>query len=120
MRDFETNKQRAYDTSYLDSYNAGNTAALTERNQPINEISALLSGSQVSMPNFTGTPSPGVAPTDYIGAVGQNLAQQNVGYQGNLQRALGINSGLFGLGSAALGSAGKVAAGGWGAGAGAA
>ncbi len=107
MRDFSTNRQRAYDQSYLDSYNAGNTAALTERNQPINEISALLSGSQVSMPNFTGTPSPGVAPTDVIGAQGQALAQQNVGYQGNLANTMGINSGLFGLGSAALGGWGR-------------
>lgn len=107
MRDFSTNKQRGYDTAYLDSYNAGNTAALTERNQPINEISALLSGSQVSMPNFTGTPSPGVAPTDVIGAQGQSLAQQNVGYQGQLATNMGINSGLFGLGSAALGGWGR-------------
>lgn len=117
MRDFSTNRQRGYDTAYLDSYNAGNQAALTERNQPINEISALLSGSQVSQPNFSGvnTPTPGVAPTDYLGAVGQSLAQQNVGYQGNLARNMGINSGLFGLGSAALGGGAKLAAGGWGA-----
>lgn len=110
MKDFSTNRQRAYDQSYLDSYNTGQQAALTQRNQPINEISALLSGSQVSMPNFGATPSPGVAPTDVIGAQGQSLAQQNVGYQGQLQRAMGINSGLFGLGSAALGGLGKVAA----------
>jgi len=107
MRDFSTNRQRAYDQSYLDSYGAGNQAALTERNQPINEISALLSGSQVSMPNFTGTPSPGVAPTDVIGAQGQALNQANVGYQGNLANSMGINSGLFGLGSAALGGWGR-------------
>lgn len=107
MKDFSTNRQRAYDQSYLDAYGAGNQAALTERNQPINEISALLSGSQVSMPNFTGTPSPGVAPTDVIGAQGQALAQQNVGYQGNLANTMGINSGLFGLGSAALGGWGR-------------
>lgn len=109
MRDFSTNKQRAYDQSYLDSYGAGNQAALTERNQPINEISALLSGSQVSMPNFSGvnTPTPGVAPTDVIGATGQSLAQQNVGYQGNLANTMGINAGLFGLGSAALGGWGR-------------
>lgn len=111
MRDFSTNKQRAYDQSYLDSYSAGNQAALTNRNQPINEISALLSGSQVSMPNFSGvnTPTPGVAPTDVIGAQGQALAQQNVGYQGNLANTMGINKGLFGLGSAALGGWGKAA-----------
>ncbi len=109
MKDFSTNRQRAYDQSYLDSYNTGQQAALTQRNQPINEISALLSGSQVSMPNFSGvnTPTPGVAPTDVIGAQGQSLAQQNVGYQGQLATNMGINSGLFGLGSAALGGLGK-------------
>ncbi len=107
MKDFSTNRQRAYDQSYLDSYNTGQQAALTQRNQPINEISALLSGSQVSMPNFGNTPSPGVAPTDVIGAQGQALAQQNVGYQGNLATNMGINSGLFGLGSAALGGLGQ-------------
>ncbi len=109
MKDFSTNRQRAYDQSYLDSYNTGQQAALTQRNQPINEVSALLSGSQVSMPNFGATPSPGVAPTDVIGAQGQSLAQQNVGYQGQLAQAMGINSGLFGLGSAALGGLGKFA-----------
>lgn len=103
MRDFSTNKQRAYDQSYLDSYNTAQQSALTERNQPLNEISALLSGSQVSMPNFGSTPTPGVAPTDYLGAVNQSLAQSNLGTQMQAQRNAGINSGLFGLGSAALG-----------------
>lgn len=106
-QDFSTNRQRAYDQSFLDSYNTGQQAALTQRNQPINEITALMSGSQVSQPNFGATPAPGVAPTDYIGAVGQNLAQQNVGYQGQLATNMGINSGLFGLGSAALGGWGR-------------
>lgn len=115
MRDFSTNKQRAYDTAYLDSYNAGNTAALTERNQPINEISALLSGSQVSQPNFTNTPTPGVAPTDYIGAVNQSLAQQNVGFNAENQRYMGMMNGLFGLGKTALGAS---SLGGWGGGGG--
>lgn len=114
QKDFSNQRQSAYDQSYLDSYNTGQQAALTQRNQPINEISALLSGSQVSMPNFSGvnTPSPGVAPTDVIGATGQSLAQQNVGYQANVATNQGINSGLFSLGSAALG-AGGTALGGW-------
>lgn len=103
MRDFSTNRQRGYDQSYLDAYNAANTSALTERNQPINEISALLSGSQVSQPGFQSTPTPGVAPTDVIGAQQQSLNQQNLGYQGQLAQNQGMMSGLFGLGSAALG-----------------
>jgi hypothetical protein len=103
MRDFSTNRQRAYDQSYLDSYNTAQQSALTERNQPINEITALMSGSQVSNPSFGSTPSPGVAPTDYLGAVQQNLNQQNLGYQAQVNSNQGMMSGLFGLGSAALG-----------------
>lgn len=103
MRDFSTNRQRGYDQSYLDAYGAANTAALTERNQPINEISALLSGSQVSQPNFQSTPSPGVAPTDVIGANQQSLNQQNLGFNAQVAQNQGLMSGLFGLGSAGLG-----------------
>lgn len=103
MRDFSTNRQRAYDTSYLDAYNTGNQSALTERNQPINEIAALLSGSQVSQPDFKGTPTPGVAPTDVIGAQAQSLAQSNVGTNAALTQQQGLYNGLFGLGKTALG-----------------
>jgi hypothetical protein len=90
----------------------GAQEALTERNQPINEISALLSGSQVSQPNFTNTPQPGVAPTDVIGAQQQSLNQQNVGYNAQVAQNQAMTNGLFGLGSAALG-AGGMALGGW-------
>ena len=103
MQDFSTNRQRAYDQSYLDSYNTAQQSALTERNQPINEITALMSGSQVSNPTYGSTPSPGVAPTDYLGAVQQSLNQQNLGYQAQVNQNNGLMSGLFGLGKTALG-----------------
>jgi hypothetical protein len=96
-------KNDAYNQLYLSGRGQGAQEALTERNQPINEISALLSGSQVSQPGFTNTPTPGVAPTDVIGANQQSLNQQNVGYQGQLASNNAMMSGLFGLGSAALG-----------------
>lgn len=102
MKNFSTDRQRAYDQSYLDSYNAGNQAALTERNQPINEITALMSGSQVQQPGFVNAPTPGVAPTDVIGAQQQALNQQNVGFNAQNQRYNGMMSGLFGLGTAGL------------------
>jgi endosialidase-like protein len=96
-------KNDAYNQLYLTGRGQGAQEALTERNQPINEISALLSGSQVSQPGFTNTPTPGVAPTDVIGAQQQSLNQQNVGYQGQLAQNNAMMSGLFGLGSAGLG-----------------
>lgn len=101
--DFSNQRQKAYDQSYLDSYNTAQSSSLAERNQPINEITALLSGSQVSNPTAAQTPNVGVAPTDVIGANQQALNQQNVGYQGALQQNMGLMSGLFGLGSAGLG-----------------
>lgn len=76
---------------------------MTQRNQPINEISALLSGSQVSQPNFAQTPTPGVAPTDVVGAQQQALNQQNVGFNAQVAQNSALNSGLFGLGKTALG-----------------
>lgn len=77
VQDFETNRTNAYNKMFLDSYGQANTAALTERNQPINEITALLSGSQVSQPNWAGTPQTSVAPTDVAGPIYSS-------YQGNL------------------------------------
>jgi hypothetical protein len=109
---FSQNKNDAYNQLYLSGRGQGAQEALTERNQPINEISALLGGSQVSQPSFTNTPSPGVAPTDVIGAQQQSLNQQNVGYQGQLAQNNAMMSGLFGLGSSAFGAAG-TALGGW-------
>lgn len=78
--------------------------ALTQRNQPINEITALLSGSQVSQPNFTGTPQTNVAGTDIAGLTMDAykygpLAQ----YQAEQQNKQAMMGGLFGLGGAALG-----------------
>ena len=110
MSDFSTQRQSAYNQSYLDAYKMAEGSALTQRNQPINEISALLSGSQVSQPSYVTTPTPGVAPTDVIGANQMALNQQNVGYNAQVQRALGINSGLFGLGKTAA----TAGFGGWG------
>jgi hypothetical protein len=72
--------------------------ALATRNQPINEITALMSGSQVSNPAQMSGPSPqtGVAGVDYTGLVNQK-------YQAELQQSQGMMGGLFGLGSALIG-----------------
>lgn len=98
---FDQSKNDAYNQLYLSGRGQGAQEALTQRNQPINEISALLSGSQVSQPNFNNTPQVGVAPTDYIGATGQSLAQSNVGFNAAQQRYMGMMNGLFGLGKTA-------------------
>jgi len=74
---------------------------LTQRNQPINEITALLSGSQVSMPQFTSTPQSGVAGTDYAGMVRDKYAgDMNIWQQKNANNQA-LMGGLFGLAGAA-------------------
>jgi hypothetical protein len=74
--------------------------ALGNRNQPLNEITALLSGSQVSNPTtgYTSTPQAQVGGVDYTGLVSNNYKTQAAASSA----ALG---GLFGLGGT-IGSAG--------------
>ncbi len=107
-RDFSDQRQRGYDQAYLDTYKTATANALAERNQPINEITALMSGSQVSNPAFQNTPSPGVAPTDVIGAQQQSLNQSNVGFNAQVAQNNALMSGLFGLGGNALKAAAFV------------
>jgi hypothetical protein len=94
------------------------------RNQPINEITALMSGGQVSQPNFINTPQSNVAPVDYMGAVNNNFNARTQQYnadqqrQGALYGALGSMAGTIGgmalggpMGASLGGSLGGWAAG---------
>ena len=72
------------------------------RNQPINEISALLSGSQVSMPGVQMYQPQGAATTDVAGLINQNYAQQQANYQSQLASQQSLLGGLFGLGASAI------------------
>ena len=74
--------------------------ALTQRNQPLNEIGALMSGSQVSMPQFGGTQQPALPTVDYAGLVNENYNQQMQAYQQKNAARQNVLGGLFGLGSA--------------------
>lgn len=73
---------------------------LAQRNQPINEISALLSGSQVSQPNFVGTPQASVGAPDYTGLVSQNYQAQLGAWNAQNQANSSMMGGLFGLAAA--------------------
>ncbi|WP_411196016.1 tail fiber domain-containing protein, partial [Rhizobium sp.] len=57
MGDFSTRKQAASDQYLGDMYSNAQNSILTERNQPLNEISALMSGSQVHQPSYVNTPT---------------------------------------------------------------
>ena len=72
--------------------------AMATRNQPINEITALLSGSQVSNPGQMSNPMPqvGVGGVDYTGLVQDK-------YKSDVANHQGMMGGLFGIGSSIAG-----------------
>jgi Chaperone of endosialidase len=77
-----------------------------QRNQPINEISALLSGSQIQQPSFMQTPQGQIPTTDVANLINQNFAQQFGNYQQQVSQQNALIGGLFGaagnIGAAAL------------------
>lgn len=93
---FQQSRNDAYNQMLLQGRSQAVNEMLTQRNQPINEVTALMSGGQVAQPNFVNTPSTNVGGVDYSGLVNNQFNAQNQQYQSQL-------GGLFGLGSAALG-----------------
>lgn len=106
-----TQEQDANNRSQNDAYNQlilsgqqqGVGNILAQRNQPINEITALMSGSQVSNPSYVNTPQSSVAPVDVGGIYNNAYANQLQGYGIQQQGQNAMLGGLAGLGGAALG-----------------
>lgn len=73
-----------------------------QRNQPINEITSLLSGSQIQQPNFVNTPGSQIATTDVASLVNQNFNQQLANYQQQNANYNSLVGGILGLGAGAL------------------
>ena len=96
MRNMMYSQEKGRNAFMLDAYGTGMNTALTKRNQPINEISALIGGGQVQQPQFQSTPAPGVNGTDIAGLITNNYNQKQQQYNAGM-------GGLAGLGAAALG-----------------
>jgi hypothetical protein len=103
MDDFGQRKNDAMNQLLLSGRGQAIQEQLTERNQPLNEITALMSGSQVSQPNFVNGPQTSVAGTDYAGAVQNNYNAQMANYQQRLAQKNAMMGGLFGLAGKAPG-----------------
>jgi hypothetical protein len=71
------------------------TAAL--RGMPLNEASALLSGSQVQIPQLQQTAGANVAPTDVIGATNGTYQNNLAAWSAQNQQNAATTGGLFGL-----------------------
>jgi hypothetical protein len=91
------------------AFNAAQTARnqymqeqYAQRNQPINEISSLMSGSQVSQPNWLNAPQSQIPTTDVGGLINQNFAQQQQNYQQQSANYNNLIGGVLGLGAGYL------------------
>lgn len=93
MQQFGQTKNDAYNNLALTGRQQAFEEASFERAQPLNEISALMSGAQVQSPQFTNTPQASVGGVDYAGMVNSN-------YQAQSQAAQAKMGGLFGLAAA--------------------
>lgn len=95
-REFGDARSRAYDAMYLDAYRTAGDMALRERNQPLTELTSMLSMTQPQTPQFQSTPQPGVAPVDYSGLVQSQYAQQSADHNAMM-------GGLFAIPTAVAG-----------------
>lgn len=68
-----------------------------QRNQPLNEIAALMSGSQVQSPNFMNISGPQMANTDYAGIVNSGYQNQMAQWGANQQMLGGMMGGIGNL-----------------------
>ena len=83
------------------------------RTQPLNEISALMSGSQVNNPQFSNYAQVGLQPADYQGAANMQYQGQLAAYNAQNQQRNAMMGGLFGLAGAVAGGPIGASAGGF-------
>lgn len=103
MQNFGQNKNDAYNQMYLQGRGQASQELLTEDNQRINQISALLSGGQVSMPNFmTGANVAGMPTTDNAGLITNYDNQRMQAWQQDMANRQSLMGGLFSLGAGGL------------------
>lgn len=93
------NQNDAYNQLLLSGHGQAFQEGQAMRNQPINEITALMSGSQVSQPQFQGANMPTIPTTDTAGLINENYNQKMARYQQQQAQTNSLLGGLFGLGS---------------------
>jgi hypothetical protein len=106
-RAMEQNSQAendAYNQLLLSGHGQAYSEGQATRNQPINEITALMSGGQVSQPNFANYNQGSIPTTDNAGLINSNYAQKVGNYNSELGQWNSTVGGLFGLGSAFVGA----------------
>lgn len=106
MRVFNQGRNDAYSRARLDAdalMPQTFQLASSLRNQPLNELNALRTGSQVTNPNFTTAPQQQTTPgVNYLGAGQAQYGADMAAYNAQVGQGNSLMGGLFGLGSAAL------------------
>lgn len=106
MRNQGQQQNDAYNQLLLQGRGQATQELLTEDNQRINQIGALLSGGQVSMPNFLTSNSVGAIPTTDNASLISNYDQGRMNAWQQSQAALG--SAIGGIGGLFAGGAGSA------------
>lgn len=99
MTQFGQMKNDAYNQLALTGRGQAQSEMFAQRNQPINEITALLSGGQVNQPGFQMAQPAQAATTDVGGLINQNYNQKYQNYQQQAAQRQDLMGGLFGLAS---------------------
>jgi hypothetical protein len=86
----------AYTSLLLNGRGQAVQEALAQNSAPINNLTALLSGSQVSQPNFVNANMPTIPTTDVAGLINTNYNQKLQAWQQNQAQTGQILGGLFG------------------------
>lgn len=97
MSQFGQTQNDAYNQLALTGRGQAMSELMAMRNQPLNEISALLSGSQVSQPNFQMAQPQSMATTDVGGLINQSYGQEQQNYQNEMSQYNSLMGGLFGM-----------------------
>jgi hypothetical protein len=94
-------QQLAQQQQVVGAQNQARTNWLNEQyaaqNQPINQITSLLSGTQVSNPNFVNTPNNQIPTTDVAGLINNRFSQDMSVYQQQSQNYQSLMGGIFGM-----------------------
>lgn len=93
----------AYNSLLLSGRQQAFSEAQAERNQPINEIGALLGTGQVSQPQFMNPNIGSIPTTDYAGIVNENYNQRLGAWQSQVSQRNNMLGGLLGFGGALAG-----------------
>lgn len=102
LDDFNTSRGNAYDNFLGSMYSTAQNALLTERNQPLDELSMLLGQGRPTNPQFQSTPGGSIGPTNTAGIINQDYQNQMENYNAQVAQNNAFMNGVTDIAGAAL------------------